>query len=230
MFQETLLVVTPLAALGAPLAMAIPVFAFTSFVTFFSHTQLVGKLGWLDRVFVTPSVHRLGFKLVNNPSNSPAGFSKANLSDANSLSRRDVSVSRRRGGPGGFGHELRPVHMAVHDRGDDGIVSPGHKRRGSRPWTGPVAPRHTIEGHRRKVAPTRPQHRPTHPAPRPSKRCLPSIWRPSKRGSGPSSKTHTTSFRSPRLSKVTRIRRPGLTVSMASKRTLPKSCPSMIGS
>lgn len=59
MFQETLLVVTPLAALGAPLAMAIPVFAFTSFVTFFSHTQLVGKLGWLDRVFVTPSVHRV---------------------------------------------------------------------------------------------------------------------------------------------------------------------------
>jgi len=59
MFQDTVLVVMPLALLGAPLSMGMAVFASISIVTFFSHTELVGRLGWLDRVFVTPSVHRV---------------------------------------------------------------------------------------------------------------------------------------------------------------------------
>jgi sterol desaturase/sphingolipid hydroxylase (fatty acid hydroxylase superfamily) len=59
MFQDTILVVMPLAILGAPVSMAMTIFAFISFVTFFSHTELVGTLGVLDKVFVTPSVHRV---------------------------------------------------------------------------------------------------------------------------------------------------------------------------
>ena len=59
MFQDTVLVVMPLALLGVPLSMGMTVFAFISIVTFFSHTTLIGTLGWLDKVFVTPSVHRV---------------------------------------------------------------------------------------------------------------------------------------------------------------------------
>jgi len=59
MFQDTVIVVMPLAVLGVPLSMGMTVFAGISMVTFFSHTELVGTLCGLDGILVTPSVHRV---------------------------------------------------------------------------------------------------------------------------------------------------------------------------
>jgi len=49
----------PLFLLGLPLEIFVTVNALNLIYQFWVHTQLVGKLGWLDRVFVTPSNHRV---------------------------------------------------------------------------------------------------------------------------------------------------------------------------
>jgi len=57
--HETLLFSVPLALLGLPLAMVLPLFGIANLYQFLLHTQLIGKLGWIDRVFMTPSNHRV---------------------------------------------------------------------------------------------------------------------------------------------------------------------------
>lgn len=49
----------PLFLLGMPFEVFLTVNALDLIYQFWVHTQLVGKLGWLDRVFVTPSNHRV---------------------------------------------------------------------------------------------------------------------------------------------------------------------------
>jgi sterol desaturase/sphingolipid hydroxylase (fatty acid hydroxylase superfamily) len=49
----------PLFVLGMPIEVFVTVNALNLIYQFWVHTQLVGKLGWLDRVFVTPSNHRV---------------------------------------------------------------------------------------------------------------------------------------------------------------------------
>lgn len=57
--QEAILVGLPLAFLGVPLAVTLPVFLMHNLYQFFQHTELVGRLGWFDRVLMTPSNHRV---------------------------------------------------------------------------------------------------------------------------------------------------------------------------
>jgi sterol desaturase/sphingolipid hydroxylase (fatty acid hydroxylase superfamily) len=49
----------PLFVLGVPLQVVITVNAIDLIYQFWVHTRHIGKLGWLDRVFVTPSNHRV---------------------------------------------------------------------------------------------------------------------------------------------------------------------------
>ena len=49
----------PLFVLGMPFEVFVTVNALNLIYQFWVHTQLVGKLGWLDRVLVTPSNHRV---------------------------------------------------------------------------------------------------------------------------------------------------------------------------
>lgn len=49
----------PLFLLGMPFEVFLTVNALDLIYQFWVHTQLVGKLGWLDRIFVTPSNHRV---------------------------------------------------------------------------------------------------------------------------------------------------------------------------
>ncbi len=49
----------PLFVLGMPFEVFVTVNALDLIYQFWVHTQLIGKLGWLDRVFVTPSNHRV---------------------------------------------------------------------------------------------------------------------------------------------------------------------------
>lgn len=49
----------PLVWLGAPLLPAIAAFALNLVFQFFLHTEAVGRLGWLERVFNTPAHHRV---------------------------------------------------------------------------------------------------------------------------------------------------------------------------
>jgi len=57
--QETTLFSIPLAVLGFPLEMVFPLFIAGNIYQFFLHTELVGKLGILESVFMTPSHHRV---------------------------------------------------------------------------------------------------------------------------------------------------------------------------
>jgi len=49
----------PLFVLGMPFEVFVTVNALDLIYQFWVHTQLIGKLGWVDRVFVTPSNHRV---------------------------------------------------------------------------------------------------------------------------------------------------------------------------
>jgi alkylglycerol monooxygenase len=49
----------PMALLGIPIKVFIVVGLIDLLYQFWVHTELVGRLGWLDRVFVTPSNHRV---------------------------------------------------------------------------------------------------------------------------------------------------------------------------
>jgi len=49
----------PLAILGIPLNMFITILLIDLLYQFWVHTELIGKLGWFDRVFVSPSNHRV---------------------------------------------------------------------------------------------------------------------------------------------------------------------------
>lgn len=53
------LFVLPLALLGVPPAMLLTVALIDLLYQYWPHTRLVGRLGWLDRVLVTPSNHRV---------------------------------------------------------------------------------------------------------------------------------------------------------------------------
>ena len=48
----------PMAVIGIPVTVFVTIALLSTVYQFWSHTQLVGKLGWADRVFVTPSNHR----------------------------------------------------------------------------------------------------------------------------------------------------------------------------
>ena len=48
----------PMAIVGIPVTVFVIIALISLVYQFWSHTQLVGKLGWADRVFVTPSNHR----------------------------------------------------------------------------------------------------------------------------------------------------------------------------
>ena len=48
----------PMAIVGIPASVFVIIALISVVYQFWSHTQLVGKLGWADRVFVTPSNHR----------------------------------------------------------------------------------------------------------------------------------------------------------------------------
>lgn len=48
----------PMAIVGIPATVFVIIALISVVYQFWSHTQLVGKLGWADRVFVTPSNHR----------------------------------------------------------------------------------------------------------------------------------------------------------------------------
>jgi sterol desaturase/sphingolipid hydroxylase (fatty acid hydroxylase superfamily) len=49
----------PMAVAGVPPAMFVAVALINLLYQYWPHTQLIGKLGWVDRVFVTPSNHRV---------------------------------------------------------------------------------------------------------------------------------------------------------------------------
>lgn len=49
----------PMAIVGIPVTVFVVIALISVVYQFWSHTQLVGKLGWADRVFVTPSNHRV---------------------------------------------------------------------------------------------------------------------------------------------------------------------------
>jgi sterol desaturase/sphingolipid hydroxylase (fatty acid hydroxylase superfamily) len=49
----------PMAILGFPLHMFIAILLIDLLYQFWVHTELIGKLGWFDRVFVSPSNHRV---------------------------------------------------------------------------------------------------------------------------------------------------------------------------
>ncbi|PRC94764.1 sterol desaturase family protein [Solimicrobium silvestre] len=49
----------PLAILGVPIEMFIAISLIDLLYQFWVHTELIGKLGWFDRVFVSPSNHRV---------------------------------------------------------------------------------------------------------------------------------------------------------------------------
>lgn len=49
----------PMAVMGVPPAMFVTVGLINLLYQYWVHTELVGRLGWLDRVFVTPSNHRV---------------------------------------------------------------------------------------------------------------------------------------------------------------------------
>jgi sterol desaturase/sphingolipid hydroxylase (fatty acid hydroxylase superfamily) len=49
----------PLALLGVPPAVFITVDSFSTLYQFWIHTELIGKLGWFERVFNTPAQHRV---------------------------------------------------------------------------------------------------------------------------------------------------------------------------
>ncbi|MGB5579873.1 MAG: sterol desaturase family protein, partial [Woeseia sp.] len=49
----------PLFVIGLPLEVVVAVNAVDLIYQFWVHTQHIGKLGWVDRVFVTPSNHRV---------------------------------------------------------------------------------------------------------------------------------------------------------------------------
>ncbi|MEQ8206977.1 MAG: sterol desaturase family protein [Woeseia sp.] len=49
----------PLFVIGIPLEVVLTVNAIDLIYQFWVHTQHIGKLGWLDRVFITPSNHRV---------------------------------------------------------------------------------------------------------------------------------------------------------------------------
>ncbi|KUM02712.1 sterol desaturase family protein [Chromobacterium subtsugae] len=55
----SLLFVAPLAVLGLPLEMFVAASSFHYAVQLYNHNAFVGKSGWLDRVLVTPSNHRV---------------------------------------------------------------------------------------------------------------------------------------------------------------------------
>lgn len=57
--QEALLFAVPLAVLGLPLEMLLPLFALGNLWQFVQHTELVGSLGVLEQIFMTPSNHRV---------------------------------------------------------------------------------------------------------------------------------------------------------------------------
>ncbi|HHO49479.1 MAG TPA: fatty acid hydroxylase family protein, partial [Deltaproteobacteria bacterium] len=57
--QEALLFAVPLAILGLPLEMLLPLFVLGNLWQFVQHTELVGTLGVLDAVLMTPSNHRV---------------------------------------------------------------------------------------------------------------------------------------------------------------------------
>ena len=48
----------PMAVVGIPVQVFVTVALLSAIYQFFVHTQLVPKLGWVDRIFVTPSNHR----------------------------------------------------------------------------------------------------------------------------------------------------------------------------
>lgn len=48
----------PMAIVGIPVSVFVTIALVSVVYQFWSHTQLIGKLGWADRVFVTPSNHR----------------------------------------------------------------------------------------------------------------------------------------------------------------------------
>lgn len=48
----------PMAIVGIPVTVFVITALISALYQFWSHTRLVGKLGWMDRVFVTPSNHR----------------------------------------------------------------------------------------------------------------------------------------------------------------------------
>lgn len=48
----------PMALLGFPLDIFVAIALVDLLYQFWVHTQLIGKLGWFDRVFVSPSNHR----------------------------------------------------------------------------------------------------------------------------------------------------------------------------
>jgi sterol desaturase/sphingolipid hydroxylase (fatty acid hydroxylase superfamily) len=50
---------TPLCLIGFPPAMIISVESFIFIYQFFIHTEMIGKLGWLENIFNTPSHHRV---------------------------------------------------------------------------------------------------------------------------------------------------------------------------
>lgn len=58
-FQDAILFAVPLAVLGLPVSVLLPVWAAGNMYQFFQHTELVGRLGWVDRVLLTPSNHRV---------------------------------------------------------------------------------------------------------------------------------------------------------------------------
>jgi sterol desaturase/sphingolipid hydroxylase (fatty acid hydroxylase superfamily) len=58
-FLFTWIFYLPLFVLGMPFEVFVTVNALDLIYQFWVHTQLVGKLGWMDRVFVTPSNHRV---------------------------------------------------------------------------------------------------------------------------------------------------------------------------
>jgi len=58
-FLFTWIFYLPLFILGLPFEIFVTVNALNLIYQFWVHTQLVGKLGWLDRVLVTPSNHRV---------------------------------------------------------------------------------------------------------------------------------------------------------------------------
>ena len=55
----TCLFVLPLALLGMPLFMYVVVYLINLIYQYWIHTDLIGRLGWMDRVFATPSNHRV---------------------------------------------------------------------------------------------------------------------------------------------------------------------------
>ena len=49
----------PMAFLGVPIEMFVAISLIDLLYQFWVHTELIGKLGWFDRVFVSPSNHRV---------------------------------------------------------------------------------------------------------------------------------------------------------------------------